>query len=85
MVRLKKVYCLHADLRTENLMVLHVMASAGTYIKEIVHGDLGRTTPNIGIILNKQVDILQLDVTQVYDSVDQVDCNDESWWDVDLC
>jgi len=42
--------------------ILEVWASAGTYIKEFVHGDLGRTLPNIGSILNKEVDILQLDV-----------------------
>jgi tRNA pseudouridine synthase 10 len=34
----------------------------GTYIKEFIHGDLNRTVPNISTILNKNVDILQLDV-----------------------
>jgi len=33
--------------------ILEVWASAGTYIKEFVHGDLGRTTPNIGSLLAK--------------------------------
>ena len=47
-----------------------MLSSAGTYIKELVHGDLGRTVPSVGTILNKEVDILQLDVTQVYDSVE---------------
>ena len=42
--------------------ILEVWASAGTYIKEFVHGDLGRTTPNVGSLLGKEVDILQLDV-----------------------
>lgn len=42
--------------------ILQVWASAGTYIKEFVHGDLGRTTPNVGSLLEKEVDILQLDV-----------------------
>lgn len=46
-----------------------MLASAGTYIKEFVHGDLGRTTPSIGSLLDSEADILQLDVTQVYDSV----------------
>jgi tRNA pseudouridine synthase 10 len=27
-----------------------------------VHGDLGRTTPNVGSLLGKEIDILQLDV-----------------------
>ncbi len=32
----------------ETQMVLFVLASAGTYIKEFVHGDLERTLPNVG-------------------------------------
>jgi tRNA pseudouridine synthase 10 len=34
----------------------------GTYIKEFVHGDLERTLPNFGSLINKKIDILQLDV-----------------------
>ena len=44
-----------------------MLASAGTYIKEFVHGDLGRTVPNIGQILETESDILQLDVTNVFE------------------
>lgn len=32
------------------------------YIKEFVHGDFGRTKPNLGILLKCDVDILELDV-----------------------
>lgn len=28
-----------------------IEASAGTYIKEFIHGDLGRTQPNMGELL----------------------------------
>lgn len=41
---------------------------AGTYIKEFVHGDFGRTTPCVGDILGvgaDKVDILELDVEAV--------------------
>jgi len=38
------------------------MSSAGTYIKEFVHSDFGRTSPNVGTLLNTECDILQLDV-----------------------
>lgn len=31
--------------------ILEIEASGGTYIKEFVHGDLGRTRPNVGEIL----------------------------------
>ena len=30
---------------------LHLVSSAGTYIKEFIHGDLGRTLPNVGSLL----------------------------------
>ena len=38
------------------------MTQAGTYIKEFVHGDFGRTVPNLRTILGVQVDIVALDV-----------------------
>eukprot|EP00347_Sterkiella_histriomuscorum_P020730 403336698 len=79
MVRDKQIYKVHAEYINQHYFVLHVLASAGTYIKEFVHGDLGRTTPSIGSILESEADILQLDVTQVYDSVHQVDLTNENW------
>ena len=33
-----------------------------SYVKEFVHGDFGRTKPNLGELLNRETDILQLDV-----------------------
>ncbi|XP_042060402.1 tRNA pseudouridine synthase Pus10 [Salvia splendens] len=45
--------------------LLHLCTQAGTYIKEFVHGDLGRTYPNVGSILGCRAEILQLDVTDV--------------------
>jgi tRNA pseudouridine synthase 10 len=68
-VREKKVYRLKAEYINQNYMILHVLASAGTYIKELVHGDLGRTVPNIGGLMGTECDILQLDVTNVFDTI----------------
>ena len=65
-------------------MELHVIASAGTYIKEFVHGDLGRTKPSIGEILESEADILQLDVANVFDNIDAVDLKDEQLFKVSL-
>ncbi|XP_058225538.1 uncharacterized protein LOC131334515 isoform X1 [Rhododendron vialii] len=45
--------------------LLHLCTQAGTYVKEFVHGDLGRTHPSIGSILGCRAEILQLDVTDV--------------------
>ena len=65
-------------------MVLHVLASAGTYIKELVHGDLGRTIPSIGQILNSECDILQLDVTNVFDNLEQANQSMEELFKVEI-
>lgn len=46
--------------------VLELEAQAGTYIKEFVHGDFGRTRPSVGDLLGgTEVQILKLDVTAV--------------------
>nr|CAB3485417.1 unnamed protein product [Digitaria exilis] len=50
---------------SSNYYLLHLCTQAGTYIKEFVHGDLGRTHPSIGAILGCRAEILQLDVTDV--------------------
>ena len=75
--REKKVYALQARLLNPHFFELHVLASAGTYIKEFVHGDLGRTVPNVGQILGTESDILQLDVTNVFE--DGLNKLDQRW------
>ncbi|KAL3692555.1 hypothetical protein R1sor_006206 [Riccia sorocarpa] len=50
---------------SDNYFLLHLCTQAGTYIKEFVHGDLGRTYPNVGSLLGCAADILQLDVVDV--------------------
>jgi len=42
--------------------LMDVETQAGTYVKEFVHGDMGRTLPNLGSLLNSRTDIIQLDV-----------------------
>ena len=44
---------------------LRLKTQAGTYVKEFVHGDFGRTRPNVGEMLGCAADIMQLDVTDV--------------------
>jgi len=62
--------------RTQRLgphfFLLHLVTSAGTYVKEFVHGDLGRTRPSVGELLGEAAggarvaaDILMLDVTGI--------------------
>ena len=45
--------------------IVRVKTQAGTYIKELVHGDFNRTTPNLCTILKRPVDIIALDVDNV--------------------
>nr|CCC95292.1 unnamed protein product [Trypanosoma congolense IL3000] len=42
--------------------LMDLETQAGTYVKEFVHGDMGRTVPHLGQLLNGRTDILQLDV-----------------------
>ena len=51
-------------------------------MKEFVHGDLGRTVPNISSLLQCPSDILQLDVTWLFDDFEgggerALMCNEE--------
>ncbi|KAJ2329443.1 putative tRNA pseudouridine synthase Pus10, partial [Coemansia sp. RSA 2673] len=40
-------------------------SEAGTYIKEFVHGDLGRTVPSLADMAGVTADIIELDVENV--------------------
>lgn len=50
---------------TEELFLLELCCEAGTYVKELVHGDFGRTQPNLSSLLGCPVDLLALDVVAV--------------------
>lgn len=48
---------------THLLFRISVTTQAGTYVKEFVHGDFGRTVPNLRMILKiPDLDIVALDV-----------------------
>lgn len=48
-----------------NFFILDLTTQAGTYVKEFVHGDFGRTKPSVCEILDTEVDIVALDVMSV--------------------
>ncbi|XP_046616506.1 tRNA pseudouridine synthase Pus10 [Neodiprion virginianus] len=48
-----------------DLFILDLTTQAGTYVKEFVHGDFGRTKPSVCEILESEVDIVALDVMSV--------------------
>lgn len=48
-----------------NLVVIDVVTQAGTYVKELVHGEFNRTIPSISSIIGKEIDIIALDVMNI--------------------
>eukprot|EP00948_MAST-09A_sp_MAST-9A-sp1_P001226 g1226.t1 len=64
--RKKTIFWMQTQWLTKNYFTLTLKTSSGTYIKEFVNGDLGRTRPSIGDLLGgRTVDLLQLDVIDV--------------------
>ena len=64
--REKTVYSMHSKVVDSHRFKLYLCTQAGTYIKEFVHSDFGRTQPSLGRLLSgREVDILSLDVTDV--------------------
>lgn len=61
MIRNRNVLSCSVQRIDEHYFRLHISTDAGTYVKEFVHGDLGRTKPSIGSILGCKADILELD------------------------
>ncbi|MHA1300739.1 MAG: tRNA pseudouridine(54/55) synthase Pus10 [Candidatus Helarchaeota archaeon] len=64
-VRLKKIYLLKMRIINDNLLELIIKTQGGTYIKELISGDDGRTKPNISELLNVQLNCKSLDVLSV--------------------
>jgi tRNA pseudouridine synthase 10 len=67
LLRKRKIYELSAQLISENTFSLEILADAGTYIKEFISSDGGRTYPSIADILNTKATCLNLDVICIKD------------------
>jgi tRNA pseudouridine(54/55) synthase len=63
--RSRSVFDLRLDRINDHFHVLRLGTSAGTYVKEFVHSDCGRTRPSLEALLHTSVDILQLDVLEI--------------------
>lgn len=61
----RTIHTMRAKLADDHHFYLQLTTQAGTYIKEFVHGDFGRTQPNLRTIMEMDVDILTLDVCEV--------------------
>ncbi len=46
---------------------VEVRGESGIYVKELIHGDRGRTQPSMAELLGRPCDVVELDVLQVHD------------------
>ena len=59
LTRTRHIYSLSAARLNDHYFVLHLTTSAGAYVKEFVHGDLGPTSPSIASLGSSPVGALQ--------------------------
>jgi len=53
--------------KEEDAWIVEILAQSGTYIKELMHGDEGRTKPSLAEKLGKNVEVIWLDVIEILD------------------
>ncbi len=66
-VRPKRVYEVTLKRRDDGLVEGHFRVQGGTYIKELISGDNGRTEPSIASLLGTPAKCVQLNVTGIMD------------------
>ncbi len=64
-VRKKVVYSVEARLLAPTLLELTVTCQGGLYVKELIHGDEGRTRPSVSEILGTRAEVEELDIVYV--------------------
>ncbi|MFA4861016.1 tRNA pseudouridine(54/55) synthase Pus10 [Methanoregula sp.] len=64
-VRERKVLDIECVGEQDGNFIVEVLGEAGLYIKELVSGDTGRTSPSLAEILQRAAHVTSLDVTQV--------------------
>lgn len=67
LVRKRKIFSLRAESAEGGRLRLVILAEAGTYIKELISSDSGRTKPSVAEILSCKAECVQLDVTAIHD------------------
>ncbi|MFW6141347.1 MAG: tRNA pseudouridine(54/55) synthase Pus10 [Candidatus Saliniplasma sp.] len=65
-VRTRELKDIHLEKLEDNISEIVIRCESGTYIKELVHGDDGRTEPNLADKLGVECDVLELDVLKVH-------------------
>jgi len=66
LVRARTILALGPLIRDGDEIELTIKAESGTYIKEFVHGDEGRTVPSVSGVLGRRCDVIWLDVQEIH-------------------
>jgi len=64
-VRKKVVYSVKAKLLNPDTLELTITCQGGLYVKELIHGDEGRTKPSVAEILDVNVEVKELDIVWI--------------------
>lgn len=64
-VRKKVVYSVKARLLSPDTLELTITCQGGLYVKELLHGDGGRTKPSVAEILGVDVEVKELDIVWI--------------------
>lgn len=67
MVRFRKIFSLKASAAPGGRLSLEILAESGTYIKELINSDGGRTCPSVSELLACSAKCDQLDVVEIRD------------------
>ena len=65
-IRKRKVVNLDVKQIEDDEVVLVLRTQSGTYVKEFVHGDRGRTQPSVAASLGRVCNVVELDVIEVH-------------------
>ncbi len=67
-IRIREVYDAKIISHKDDFYEIEILAESGTYIKELMHGDGGRTKPSLSEKLGKEVNVEYLDVIEILDN-----------------
>jgi len=65
-IRKRKVISIDNILVEENEIEFDVRCESGTYVKELVHSDEGRTNPSVAAVLESDCEVIWLDVKDIH-------------------
>ncbi|KAL0248064.1 hypothetical protein GEMRC1_003301 [Eukaryota sp. GEM-RC1] len=65
LTRTRMVQIDHVEVLNQHWVLLDLTTEAGTYVKEFVHSDLGRTRPSLTSLIGCQCELKQLDVVKL--------------------